>query len=66
MAEASGYEVGQRVRVIEQGLHAWEGTIISLKHSRKSGWWATVRRDDKYAWHMTVNLIEPLPVEAVA
>lgn len=35
-----------RVRVDEQNIRPWFGTVLSVKPSRKSGWWVDVRRDD--------------------
>ena len=42
----------------EINLHPWEGTVIALKPSAKSGWWADVQRDDGLVWSVTVDLLE--------
>lgn len=46
LSQRPRWQRGARVRVHEQGLREWEGTVTTVKPSRVSGWWMDVRRDD--------------------
>lgn len=48
--------VGDIVVVTEENLAPWTGSVIALKFSPKSGWWATIRRaGDELAWSVCLN-----------
>jgi hypothetical protein len=39
-----------RVRVTEENIEPWLGTVNSIKLSKVSGWWIDVDRDDVGVW----------------
>lgn len=43
-------EPGDRVRVTEDNIRPWVGTVTGLKPSKVSGWWVDVDRDGVGVW----------------
>ena len=50
IGEAPALARGDEVEVREPGIRPWTGTVLSLKPSPRSGWWAEVRQDDGSTW----------------
>ena len=46
---------GNRVRVEEQGIAPWFGTVNAVKPSKESGWWVDVDRDGVGIWSICLE-----------
>lgn len=49
-----------RVRVIEPGLSPWEGDVLSVKPSKKHGWFVEIRNADGIAWSVPIEYVSVL------